>query len=59
VALYIPRGDGSRVVLGLDGVHITMTPEEYLALEAVFFAAVAAPDVAPALTELRALYDDI
>lgn len=59
VSLYIPRGEGSRTVLGLDGVHITMTPEEYLALEAGLLAAVAAPDVAPVLAELRAVYGDL
>jgi len=59
VSLYIPRGEGSRAVLGLDGVHITMTPEEYLSLEAEFLAAVTAPHAAPVLAELRALYGDL
>ncbi len=59
VSLYMPRGEGSRAVLGLDGTHIAMTTEEYLALEAGLLAAVAAPDVAPVLAELRALYGDL
>ncbi|WP_342656227.1 hypothetical protein GKC68_12945 [Pantoea sp. RSPAM1] len=59
VMLYIPRGEGSRAVLGLDGVHITMTPEEYLELEAKFLAVVAAPEVAPVLAELRCIYGDV
>ncbi|WP_141240222.1 hypothetical protein [Pantoea ananatis] len=59
VSLYIPRGEGSRAVLGLDGVHITMTPEEYLELEAKFLAVVAAPEVAPVLAELRCIYGDV
>ncbi|MGN8163416.1 hypothetical protein ACTJKZ_12685, partial [Pantoea sp. 22096] len=59
VSLYIPRGEGEKVILGLDGIHIAMTTEEYLALEAGLLAAVAAPDVAPVLAELRALYGDL
>lgn len=59
VSLYIPRGDGNMAVLGLDGVHIAMSAEEYLALEAEFLAAVMAPDVAPVLAELRCIYGDV
>jgi hypothetical protein len=38
---------------------ITMTSDEYLQLEGAFLAMVAAPDVAPVLAELRALYGDL
>lgn len=47
------------MILGLDGTHIAMTQEEYLQLEAVLLAAVSAPDAAPMLAELRALYGDL
>lgn len=59
VSLYIPRGEGEKVILGLDGTHIAMTPEEYLQLEAALLAAVSAPDTTPVLAELRALYGDL
>ncbi|MGC1067769.1 hypothetical protein WKH16_17555 [Pantoea agglomerans] len=59
VSLYIPRGDGNMAVLGLDGVHIVMSPEEYLALETGFLAAVAALDVVLVLAELRCVYGDL
>lgn len=59
VSLYIPRGKGEKVILGLDGTHIAMTQEEYLQLEAGFLAAVAAPDVATVLAELRDLYGEL
>lgn len=59
VSLYIPRDDGNMAVLRLDGVHIAMSSEEYLELEAGFLGAVAATDVAPVLAELRALYGDL
>lgn len=55
ISLYMPRGEGKKVILGLDGTHIVMTQEEYLALE----AAVSAPDAAPILAELGALYGDL
>jgi hypothetical protein len=53
VSLYIPRGEGDRVILGLDGTHIAMT------LEAALLAAVATPDAAPVLAEFRALYGEL
>jgi hypothetical protein len=59
VSLYIPRGEGERVILGLDGTHIAMTPDEYLQLETALLAVVSAPDTAPVLAELRALYGDL
>ncbi|MEN4559409.1 hypothetical protein ABEG45_21825 [Pantoea agglomerans] len=59
VSLYIPRGEGEKVILGLDGTHIAMTQEEYLQLEAALLTAVGAPDTAPVLAELRALYGDL
>ncbi|MBY4890717.1 hypothetical protein K5Y32_22570 [Pantoea sp. DY-15] len=57
--LYIPRGEGSSAALGVDGAHITMTPKEYLVLEAEFLAAMEAPETAPVLAELRALYGNL
>nr|WP_257102118.1 hypothetical protein [Klebsiella quasipneumoniae] len=59
VSLYIPRGEGERVILGLDGTHIAMTPDEYLQLETALLAVVSAPNTAPVLAELRALYGDL
>ncbi|WP_406562350.1 hypothetical protein [Klebsiella pneumoniae] len=59
VSLYIPRGEGSRAILGLDGVHISMTPEEYLELEREFLALVADPEMATALAELSCVYGDL
>jgi hypothetical protein len=47
------------VILGLDGTHIAMTPDEYLQLETALLAVVSAPDTAPVLAELRALYGDL
>lgn len=57
VSLYIPRGEGSRAVLGLDGVHITLTTEQYLQLEEALLNAVA--EAVPVLAELRSLYGDL
>jgi len=59
VSLYIPRGEGSRAVLGLDGVHITLTTKQYLQLEEALLNAVADAEALPVLAELRALYGDL
>ena len=59
ISLYIPRGEGEKVILGLDGIHIAMTQEEYLQLEAALLDAVADAEAAPVLAELRALYGDL
>ena len=59
VSLYLPRAEGGRAVLGLDGTHIAMTTEEYLQLEKALLDAVADAEAAPVLAELRALYGDL
>ena len=47
------------VIISLDGVHIFVKLEEYLQLEVAFLEALAEPDVAPVLAELRTLYGDL
>lgn len=57
--LYFPHNESEDVIISLDGVHFFVKLEEYLQLEEAFLAVVAAPDVAPVLDELRALYGDL
>ncbi|MCH9271769.1 hypothetical protein [Pantoea ananatis] len=59
VSLYLPRAEGGRAILGLDGTHIAMTTQEYLQLEGALLHAVADAEAAPVLAELRALYGDL
>lgn len=59
VSLHISAGEEDRVILGLDGTHVSMTLDEYLLLEAALLAVVATPDTALVLAELRALYGDL
>lgn len=62
VSLHISRdstGQNERATLGLEGMHTTMTAAEYLQLESAFLEMVAAPDVAPVLSELRCVYGDL
>lgn len=57
--LYFPHNESEDVIISLDGVHFFVKLEEYIELEAAFLAAVAAPDMAPVLAELGALYGDL
>ncbi|CCJ94548.1 FIG00553847: hypothetical protein [Cronobacter malonaticus 681] len=59
VSVYVPSAEGTDVILGLSGIHISMTADNYLALETAFLAEVNAPAAAPVLAELRALYGDL
>lgn len=59
VSLYLPRAEGGRTILGLDGTHIAMTTQEYLQLEGALLHAVADAEAAPVLAELSALYGDL
>lgn len=62
--LYFPHTESEDVIISLDGVHIFVKLEEYLQLEVAFLEvafleALAEPDVAPVLAELRTLYGDL
>jgi len=62
VSLHISQdgtGQNSRATLGLEGMLVAMTQDEYLQLEDALLTAVAAPDTAPLMAGLRALYGDL